>query len=207
MIRHNLIFISGLSGASLFILTAILAGFQFDNYSHISQYISEAYAYGTPYGPYVRWFGYIPSGILITVFAILASREFRRGSAGTVGFIALGIFYGIGTVIVSLFPCDPGCNKELIDPSLSQLIHSIASVFTYIFTPVSLLLIGTGFKNERNDFSKFRKYAILSGALSAIFVTLFLVFPTGEYAGLNQRIIEVLILGFIILYSFRSRSE
>jgi len=61
-----------------------------------------------------------------------------------IGFCGLGIFYGIATIIVGLFPCDKGCNKELIDPSVLQVIHNLTGLLTYIFVPISIILIGVG---------------------------------------------------------------
>lgn len=106
------IFWSGLIGAALFIIASIAGGFQFEGYDPISQYISESYAIGTPYGKVLRFFGYIPSGILITIFAFSAARKFPTSNLTRIAFYGIGIFYGIATILVGIFPCDTGCNKE-----------------------------------------------------------------------------------------------
>ena len=55
----------GILGALFFITPSVLGGLQFENYSHISQFISESYAFGTPYGVYMRFFGFIPSSVVL----------------------------------------------------------------------------------------------------------------------------------------------
>ena len=102
-----------------------LGGFQFDSYNPISQYISETIAIDTPYGKVLRFLGYIPSGVLLTIFSFAALKKFPTSNVTKIGYCGLGIFYGIATIIVGLFPCDKGCNKELIDPGVSQLIHNL----------------------------------------------------------------------------------
>ena len=60
---------AGISGVGLFVVTCVLGGWQFEEYSHISQYISETYAMGTPHGKLLRFLGFIPSGLLLATFA------------------------------------------------------------------------------------------------------------------------------------------
>ena len=33
--------------------------------------------------------------------------------------------YGLGTIFTGIFPCDSGRNRELIDPSFSQIVQVI----------------------------------------------------------------------------------
>lgn len=202
MTENTFIRWSAIVGAGLFALTAIVSGFQFDDYSHLSQYISEAYATGTPFGPQLRWAGYIPSGILLALFGFTAARA-SAGRLTAVGLLGVGVFYGLGTVVVSLFPCDPGCNLELVDPSASQVVHSIATLLTYTFVPLSLLLTGLGLR-LRSTRKRLASVSLLAGALSALFVGLLFFNPTGDLVGLFQRIIEGSILSWIVIYGCAS---
>jgi hypothetical protein len=118
----------GMLGVLCFVISTIWAGRQVPGYSHISQLISESYAIDTPFGPYFRFLGFLPSGIFIAIFSFLAIGKLPNALATKIGFWGLGIFYGLGTVVVSIFPCDHGCNPELIDPSLSQVIHNLTGV-------------------------------------------------------------------------------
>ncbi|MFN3639745.1 MAG: DUF998 domain-containing protein [Flavobacterium sp.] len=60
----------GFYGALLFLITSIVGGYLYPNYSHFQQFISESYAADAPYGFELRWYGFIPSGFLFCLFFI-----------------------------------------------------------------------------------------------------------------------------------------
>ena len=130
---NKVVFFIGILGVSLFAIPSILGGLLIEDYNLISQYISESDASDTKYGLALRIFGYIPSGILIAIFCFVGFKKFQPSKLTKVGFYGLGVFYGIATIISGIFPCDVGCNKYFIDPSLSQIIHYLAALLTYIF--------------------------------------------------------------------------
>jgi hypothetical protein len=189
---------TGILGAALFVVTSILAGLQSSGYSHISQLISESYSIDTPYGKFLRFLGYLPSGICLTIFAFSSARHFHQSNYTKTGFWGLGLFYGVATIIVSIFPCDKGCNKEFIDPSISQIIHSTTGLLTYIFTPISLILIGIGLRNSSSTLSYL---AFATALISVLFIGILSSDPLSEYVGLFQRVIEGSILIWIVTCS------
>ena len=113
-----LIFWTGILGVVLFVGTTIWGGLQFTDYSHLHQFISESYASGTMHGESLRWYGFIPSGVLLAVFAFLYPKILPKSKLLLGAFFGLGIFYGLGTVVTSIFPCDMGC--DLKNPSVSH---------------------------------------------------------------------------------------
>ena len=191
----------GILGALFFITPSVLGGLQFENYSHISQFISESYAFGTPYGIYMRFFGFIPSGILITVFSFSCWKLLPKSSVLKMGLFGFGVFYGIGTIMVGLFPCDEGCNKELINPSVSQLIHNLFGGLTYLIVPACLILIGFSSRKWSGSTS-FSTLSIICGTIALMFSMLLLSDPDGNYIGLFQRITEGSILFWLINFAF-----
>ena len=194
----------GILGATFFIVTTLLAGFQFENYSHTSQLISESYAIDSPYGIYLRMFGFIPSGLFIFLFSIHAKRIFSSSKKIKLGLTLFGIFYGLATVLVSIFPCDAGCNKELIDPSTSQLIHNTTGLLTYLIVPFSIILIGTALKKEKQYISLSRLSMFL-GILSFFFVFIFFSEMSSPFIGLIQRVTEGTILLWMILFAIETK--
>lgn len=190
----------GFLGVLFFLSSAILGGLQFSEYSHISQLISESYAIGTTYGLQLRYLGFFPSGIFIAAFAFYAASVLPKSTFSTLGFTGLGVFYGIATIIVSLFPCDKGCNKEFADPSLSQLIHNLTGLLTYIFVPISLVILGIAAKKWANG--KYLAYTgIVCGLTAILFVGILSSDLHSKVAGLYQRIIESSILVWIVACS------
>ena len=199
---NTAVFWTGILGITFFGEASVLGGFQFDNYSHISQYISETYAVDTPYGKALRFFGYIPSGILLTLFCFAGRKKFPDSKLTTIGFWGLGIFYGIATIVVALFPCDKGCNKELIDPSSSQLIHNATGLLTYLFVPISIILMGGGLRQSAK-YDGLSKMAFLCGVICVVFTGVVVSDPLTPYAGLFQRIIEGTFMIWIIACALR----
>jgi len=179
----------GILGVLFFIVPAILGGFQFENYSHLHQFISESYATGTPYGEQLRFFGYVPSGIMMALFAFLAPRYLPKSKRTKIIFWLVAIFYGFGTVMVSLFPCDEGCNRELINPSISQLIHNASGAFTYLIVPIALIIIGIHAKSWTHAKS-YSSTTLICGVIAIIFAFLLFANPNGNYIGLYQRLAE-----------------
>lgn len=199
--NKKITFYIGVLGAFLFVVSAIVGGILIENYSLFSQYISESYAIDTEYGKFLRFFGYIPSGILLTLFSFSAFKYFQPSRLKKIGFYGLGIFYGLATILVGFFPCDSGCNKEFIDPSISHIIHNIVGFFTYIFVPICLIIIGLGLKKLPN-YNKLSIQAITSGIISLLFVFKLFSDANSEYLGIYQRIIEIIFILWIITCAF-----
>ena len=195
----------GFLGVLFFLSSAILGGLQFSEYSHISQLISESYAIGTAYGLQLRYLGFLPSGIFIAAFAFYAASVLPKSTFSKLGFTGLGLFYGIATIMVSLFPCDKGCNKEFIDPSLSQLIHNLTGLFTYIIVPISLVILGIAAKKWANG-KYLARLGIVCGLTAILFVGILSSDLQSKFIGLYQRIIESSVLVWIVACSFYLRT-
>ena len=200
--KKHIVFWLGILGVVFFMVTIFLAGLQIDNYSSRTQLISELTTIEIPDGNLFRWYGYIPSGILLTCFSFLAIKQFPKSKLIKLGFIFFGIFYGIATIVVAVFPCDKGCNKYFINPSISQLIHTLTGLLTYIFVPIGLLLIGFGLQKFKK-FMPFSIFTLVSGVLSFILIGAFISEPNNIYIGFQQRIIEGIFILWIIICAFQ----
>ena len=199
---HKAIFLVGIIGVILFSSSCIFGGLLIENYSITRQYISETFAVNTEYGILLRIFGHIPSGILFTIFGFYGYKHFPPVHLTKIGFYGLGLFYGIGTIIVSVFPCDSGCNSEFIDPSISQIIHNIAALLIYIFVPVSMIIAGIGLKKSLG-YKNYSIIALVLGLLSMLFVYLLISEFNSEFKGIYQRVIEFVILTWITICALK----
>ncbi|MCF6279002.1 MAG: DUF998 domain-containing protein [Flavobacteriaceae bacterium] len=206
MMNNKTVYLIGIFGVTFFGLASILGGFQFDDYNQMSQFISESMAIDTPYGKIFRYFGYIPSGILIAIFSFVGFKKLPKSKLIKTGFIGLGVFYGIGTIIVGLFPCDSGCGSELVTPSISQIIHNLTGMLTYLFVPISLLLIGVGLQ-KLESYKKTPQVIIIFGSISVLFVGILLTNLTSHFIGLYQRIIEISFIISIVVLSILIRNQ
>ena len=200
------IFFIGVLGVSLLAASFILGGLLIENYDIVSQFISESYAIDTEYGLLLRIFGYIPSSILITLFCFLAVKYFQPTILIKIGFYGIGIFYGIASLVTGIFPCDSGCNKELINPSFSQLTHNFAALLMYVFVPINIIITGIGLKRLAN-YNRLSIIAITSGIISILFVYLLFSDITSEFLGLYQRIIESVFFIWILTCAFTIKNQ
>ena len=200
--NNKLVAYIGILGVSLFAIAAIVGPLLIDDYSVVSQYISESFASDTEYGWYLQYFGYVPSGILITIFCFSAPKYFPSSKLIVVGFFGLALFYGLGTLLVGFFPCDAGCPTNVIDSSLSQLIHNAMASLTYIFLPISIIAIGLGLK-KFEGYSKLSQIAMATTIISGIFIFILFSNPESDYRGVLQRIIETSFITFMVSSALR----
>ena len=194
----------GFIGVSLLIFTLIFGGLLIKNYDITNQFISESYAIDTKHGFFLRLLGYIPSGIIIALFCFLGEKYLDSKLVVKIGFYGIGIFYGLGTTVTGIFPCDSGCNKELLNISTSQIIHNIAALLIYLFVPFFIILIGLAIRKTKIWFSI---KSILLGLISSILVYLFGLNLLVEYAGLYQRAIEIIFALWTILCAYEIKKH
>ena len=200
--NNKLVAYIGILGVSLFAIAAIVGPLLIDDYSVVSQYISESFASDTEYGWYLQYFGYVPSGILITIFCFSAPKYFPSSKLIVAGFFGLALFYGLGTLLVGFFPCDAGCPTNVLDSSLSQLIHNAMGSLTYIFLPISIIAIGLGLK-KFEGYSKLSQIAMATAIISGIFIFILFSNPESDYRGVLQRIIETSFITFMVSSALR----
>ncbi len=190
--------IIGIAGVVLFIAAAISGAFLIPGFSQVSQFLSESYAIDTKYGLYLRLLGYIPSGIFILLFCFYVVKHLPKNRITTTALRGIGLFYGGGTLLTAIFPCDAGCNKEMINPSLAQFIHSLAGLLTYITVPFFVIMLGfAALKWSKSKTTG--KIILLCGFVSLLFAVLFFSQLSSPYGGLIQRTLEGSILLSILL--------
>lgn len=197
--RRKIVFYCGIVGAMIFAITSVIGGLQIEGYNFISQYISESYATGIPNVEYLQYL-FIVSGILLAIFAFMAPSVLPKSKSVGISFSLFAIFYGLGTVMTGIFPCDLGCQPDPINPSVSQFIHNTFGFLAYAITPFSIIAIGLSSKKWQNS-SNISAISIICGIMSFCFVLLLFQNATGAFIGLYQRIIECCILLWVIYSS------
>lgn len=193
-------------GLILFTFTTIIAGYLYPDYSHISQFISESYAIDAKYGFYLRWLGFIPSGIFLSLFFFYAWKIQPKSIFSDIGMFGFIILYGIGTIICSIFYCDKGCNPENINPSLSQIIHNIIGGLFYLCLPLLYLFIFIASNKWKNK-KLFNHITLFLTFFSLILIIILFKDFQSYYKGLYQRMIEGTLLLWVIFLSYNLNSE
>jgi hypothetical protein len=189
---------SGIAGAACCMTAAVLSGCQFSEYSHISNYLSEGFALGTPYGRELRFCLLAPAGLLIALCAFLAIRQVPAGVLGTIGLSCLGL-YGLECAFSSVFfPCELGCSRGSDDPSLSQSIHEASGMLGLVAATQGMLLTGISARKWQNG-ALVSVSGIVAAVTGIVIGNLLQADPLSAVAGLYQRIIEGSILSWIVL--------
>lgn len=188
-IMKHLVSKAGIAGVLFFVASTSIGGFQFDSYSHLTQFISETYATGTPWGIRLRWFGFVPAGLLLAVFGFAMARKHWANKPLRLGLLGLAVWYGLGTVVASFAPCDFGCDPEQASPSMAHVIHFLVGGLTYLLTPPSMLLVAYGASLEAHMRTLWPFLATTGMLMLVGAVLLFAGMPEGAM-GLVQRITE-----------------
>ncbi|HDZ06409.1 hypothetical protein LCGC14_0520800 [marine sediment metagenome] len=194
---NKLVAYIGILGVGLFAIAAIVGPLLIEDYSVVTQYISESFASNTQYGTYLQYLGYVPSGVLMTIFCFSAPKYLPSSRLIKAGFFGLAIFYGLGTVVVGLFPCDAGCPTNIMMSSESQLIHNAVASLTYIFLPLCIIAIGLGFRKFESH-HRLSQITLTTAIVSVIFIFVLFSNPDSGYRGLLQRVIEISFITFMI---------
>ncbi len=200
------IYIIGISGTILFVCASILGGLLIEDYSIINQYISESYATDTKYGLILRLFGFIPSGILFMLFFFLLAANNTKSKLTKLGFYGTALFYGLATILVGIFPCDSGCNKALVNPSVSQLIHNLVGGLTYLFVPILMVLTGLGIKRSGTA-NKLAFISLFLGVSNIVLIFMLLSDPDSNIIGALQRVIELIFVIWVFCCAITAKNN
>jgi len=193
---NKLVLTSACLGALTVLMLTIVGGAAFPNYSHLSQFISELGAQGAPHAALVNYAGFLPAGICICAFAVLAWLALPRSAGSAFGMLGIALF-GLGYIVATFYPCDAGCRPAT--PSADQAIHNALGLLGYLTAPFTLALLGW----KARGWPGGKKLAVhgFIGAVGA-FIGISFLSPEFAYVGLAQRLLEVCVLSWIVACGF-----
>ena len=204
--RSTVVALIATSGGCMVVMMALvlLGGATTPGYSHAAQFISELGATGAAGELWVRFGGFLPAGVFLLFFCVVALIRLPRSRSFTLGIIGLAVF-AAGYLVASAFPCDPGCRPQ--NPSVSQLIHNVGGLAGYVLAPAFLLAMASAVRHWP-DASALVAFGRLAAA-AALFGLLTLS-PSSPFAGLSQRLLEMSVLGWAVglgCYAFTQRAR
>jgi len=185
-----------------FATSIIIAGHFYPNYSHVSQFISELGATGSPDGTLVNYLGFIPTELLILSFVTIGFSVLPKTKKNAAGLILIAI-YAFTLGIAAMFPCDFGCGPEV--SSVSHRIHILSAILGYSCAIAAIFLISSG----SNDWSKSKYFSTAGYILGILAIAAFInLNPEFNMVGAIQRVLEISIYTWLILlgllvYRFR----
>jgi hypothetical membrane protein len=187
----KLAMVCALAGAAWLLAMIVIGGATYPGYDHMAQYISELGANGAPHGFAVSWLGFLPVGVLVITFAVLAWLAAPRSVLSTLGFVGV-VLFAVGYVGAAFFRCDFGCRPET--PSFSQQMHVLFGLAGYLLAPLTLLLLALAARRwPHSGALPLLGYAAAIGALAGLLT----LDPASLYVGLSQRVLEASVIGWV----------
>lgn len=190
------ILVSACLAALAVFLVTVIGGAGFPNYSHASQFISELGATGAPHAGLVNYVGFLPAGVFVCTFALLAWRSLPRSVGTSLGMVGI-VLFGFGYLVAVVYPCEAGCRPA--EPNLSQTIHNALGLSGYLAAPFTLSILG--WKARSWPGAAVLSWMGFGGAILA-FIGLSYLSPQFTYVGIAQRVLEASVLSWIVACGF-----
>jgi Protein of unknown function (DUF998) len=188
---NRLVMFIGVLGALWVLGLTVIGGALSPGYDHSSQFISELGAKGAPYAKEINLAGFLPAGILIASFAVLAWWVLPRSWSSMFGMLGIGLF-AMGYLVAAFFQCDEGCRPE--QPSFDQTVHSVFGLIGYLTAPLTLFVLGWSARTWPNGLGMAMLGWLCGAAALGALVS---VFQGLEHVGVNQRVLEASVLSWV----------
>lgn len=182
-----------------FTATIVIGGLFYPDYNHISQFISELGATGSPYGNYVNYLGFLPTELFILAFVLICSSVIPRTKANFIGLFFIGL-YGVTLIVAAFFPCDYECRP--IEPSISHNIHMISAFPGYLSGIISIIVISSA----SSGWARSQMFTVFSYILGILCIYAFLnLDPKSEFVGIIQRSLDLMIYLWFLYFAYHLR--
>ncbi|MCG2576962.1 DUF998 domain-containing protein [Dechloromonas sp. XY25] len=195
--------VCGLLGPALWAAAIALAGELRPGFDHVGQYISELGERGSTTELFMRFGGFVGSGVLIAGYAAAFQATVARVTARpwlTLLVAALIAADGIGRIGAGIFPCEPGCAAPEV---ISQRLHGLSATIAFLSLAAAALLSAVLFRRD----TKLRPlsiYSFASGCTGLIFLALMSASEaTHIHTGLHERLAS----GVLTLWVFVTASR
>lgn len=177
--------LGGVAGPILFAVITTVAAALRPGYSHITSFISELGAPGTPHAALMNYLGFVPTGLFLTTFGIALVRVTSQHVLAVVGAVLVGVF-GVGVTVSGVVSCDPGC--PVPGGSLTNLAHNAIGPLSFIALACGIGLLGYGFR-RLPSFRPVSGYAVVTSLLGLLLVVALIgSVEARELTGLWQRL-------------------
>lgn len=188
----------GLVAPLLWAAVIVIAGELRPGFDHVGQYISELGERGSTTETFMRYGGFVATGLMHVGFAAAFYATLIRVSDRprlTLLVAVLIALDGIGRIGAGLFACEPGCAAP---ESLGQRLHGLSATIAFLAIAAAALLGAILFRRDKR-LRSLSAYSFASGCAGLIFLALMSASEaTHAYTGLYERLAS----GLLTLWAF-----
>lgn len=195
LISHTVLsriaFVSLVLGLVVLLVSVVWGGAAYPGYDHSRQFMSELGASGSVTGVAVNRWGYIPNGVLIAIFCLLAAVILRRSATATSACLFLAL-NGVGMAGAGVYPCDFECSRS--SQTVAAELHDLWGGLGYLSA-----ILGTALASlwaRRSDAPWLTPIGVTAAVISLI--GFYGVIAEVELAGLFQRAMEASLAVFML---------
>ncbi|AVX02978.1 hypothetical protein MXMO3_00432 [Maritalea myrionectae] len=175
-------------------VTVAIAGANFPDYSHVSQFMSELGAADSPFPNLVNFGSFFAAALILLGALALVFSSLPRSLPGTIGLAILAL-YPLLVIVASFFPCDAACRPAT--PSTSHIIHMTSALLAYLSAIIGMAILSL---HARKWLGK----SLLTplGLIMPVILLVLLanLMPDNPRVGLIQRLFETLVYGWLVFY-------
>ena|SRR5688572_17249634 len=182
----RLLALGGVAGPLLFSAVVVAAGVARGNYSHVSNFISELGATGTPYAGLMNYAGFLPTGLMLAAFGIGLAKVLPGRRVASLAAV-LVILFGAGVAASGIASCDPGCPQT--GGSVENAVHNAIAPVAFLCLSAGAGVFGVLFQSNR-DWRSLSLYSLISSVIALCFLAaLAMSLDSRELTGLWQRLL------------------
>lgn len=182
----RLLALGGVAGPVLFAAVVVAAGTARGNYSHISNFVSELGATGTPYAGLMNYAGFLPTGLMLAAFGIGLAKVLPGRRVASLAAVLVMLF-GAGVAASGIASCDPGCPQT--GGSVENAVHNAIAPVAFLCLIAGAGVLGVHFRSNR-DWRSLSAYSLTSSVIALCFlVALAMSLDSRELTGLWQRLL------------------
>ena len=186
----RLLALGGVAGPMLFSAVVVAAGALRGNYSHISNFVSELGATGTPYAGLMNYAGFLPSGLMLAAFGIGLAKVLPRRRVTSLAAVLVMLF-GAGVATSGIASCDPGCPQT--GGSVENAVHNGIAPIAFLCLIAGAGVLGVHFRSNR-DWRSLSAYSLISSVVGLCFLAaLATSLDSRELTGLWQRLLLIVL--------------
>jgi len=178
--------LGGVAGPALLSLAVLVAASLRPDYSHVTQFISELGATGTPDAGIMNYGGFLPGGVLLAAFGVSLAMLLPR-SRPALMVSALSTLFGLGVAASGLVSCDPGCPQA--GGSLANSVHDKIAPISFLCLIVAAGVLGVHLRRQP-AWRLVARYSVLTSVVALVLLAALVgSLETRDLTGLWQRLL------------------